>query len=188
MNISPGIIAVSLSDRLVHRHELGAVGKRRLDLNLMDHLGNAVHHLLAREHVGAGFHQLGDGPAVARALDDEVGDQRHRLRVIELDPALEPPASYHGRHGDQQLVLFARGEVHALPSTLQFSQSRGNDAPRRTVSTAMRSWRSAAPSAAQSRATAKPFHIDTPTSPRKLTSARTAAATVSSAGAANTVA
>jgi hypothetical protein len=27
--------------------ELGAVGKRRLDLHVMDHLGDAVHHLRA---------------------------------------------------------------------------------------------------------------------------------------------
>ena len=36
------------------------------------------------------LHQLGNGLAVARALDDEIGDQRHALGVIELDAALEP--------------------------------------------------------------------------------------------------
>ena len=33
------------SDRLVHGDQLGAVGKRRLDLHVVDHLGDAFHHL-----------------------------------------------------------------------------------------------------------------------------------------------
>src|SRR5439155_25200528 len=32
-------------DRVVHGHELGAVRKRGLDLDVVDHFGNAVHHL-----------------------------------------------------------------------------------------------------------------------------------------------
>src|SRR6516164_3003109 len=74
------------SNRLMHRDQLGAVGKRRLDLNLGDHLGDAVHDLYARKDVGAAFHQLGDGAAVARAFEDEVGDQRDGFRMVELDP------------------------------------------------------------------------------------------------------
>jgi hypothetical protein len=57
--------------------------------------------------MGAGLHQVGDGAAVARALDDEVGDERDRLGIVELDAALEPAARHHGGHGDEQLVLFA---------------------------------------------------------------------------------
>ena len=41
--------------------ELCAVRKGRLDLDVVDHLGDAVHYLRAREHVGAGLHQLGHG-------------------------------------------------------------------------------------------------------------------------------
>ena len=101
------------ADRVVHGDQLGAVGKGRLDLDVVDHRGDAVHHLIGGDDMRARLHQLGDGASVARALDDEVGDQRHRLGVVELDAALEAPARHHRRHGDQQLVLFARGEIHA---------------------------------------------------------------------------
>src|SRR5580704_11223544 len=37
-----------LPDRLVHRDQLGAVRKRGLDLDLVDHLGNSLHYLRAR--------------------------------------------------------------------------------------------------------------------------------------------
>ena len=44
--ISPGIMRRSAhADRLVHGDELGAVGEGRLDLHVVDHLGDAVHHL-----------------------------------------------------------------------------------------------------------------------------------------------
>src|SRR5215470_2440555 len=188
MNSSPGIIGPRLPDRLVHGDELGPVRKRGLDLDVVDHLGDAGHHLRPRQHVGARLHQLGHGLAVARPFDDEVGDQRHRLRMIELDAALEPPARHHRCHRDQQLVLFTRGQVHLSPSN-QFDQSRGNVAPRNAVSTSTRSCRNTAPSPAQSRTSASPFQADTPTSPRYLSpSARTTAATVSSPGETSTVA
>src|ERR1700728_891626 len=66
------------SDRLVHGDELGAVRKRRLDLDVVDHFGNPVHALSASQDLGAGLHQLGHGAAVARALDDEIGNDRDR--------------------------------------------------------------------------------------------------------------
>ena len=39
--------------------------------------------------MSAGFHEFGDAPAVTRALDDEVGDERDRFGMVELDAALE---------------------------------------------------------------------------------------------------
>src|SRR6185437_14489414 len=88
----------SSADRIVHGDELGPVGERRFHLDVVDHFRNAGHHLRAREHMRAGLHELGDGPAVPRAFHDEIGDQRHRLRMIELDAALEPSARDHRRH------------------------------------------------------------------------------------------
>ena len=79
-----------------------------------------------REHMRAGFHQPGDGFAVARAFQDEIGNQRHGFRVIELDAALEPAARHHRGHGDQQLVFFARASDSLCPHC---SQSRGNGTP-----------------------------------------------------------
>ena len=63
-------------------------------------------------HVGALLHQLGDGAAVARAFENEIGNQRHGLRMVELDAALEPAPRHHRGHSDQELVFFARREVH----------------------------------------------------------------------------
>src|SRR6516225_4496122 len=183
---------VPSSYRLMHRYQLRSIRKRRLDLDVVDHFRDAVHHLAAREHVRARLHQLGDGFAVARTFDDEIGDERHRLGMIELDAAFAPPARHHRGHGDEQLVFFTRGQVHDLPSNLpspQLSHSRGKGAPRTAASTAMRSWRSASPSAAQSRTAASPFQAETPTWPRKRSpSARTPAAVPSSPGTASTVA
>src|ERR1700754_36311 len=113
MKRSPGIIASLLSDRFVDGDELGAVGERRLDLDVVDHFGNARHHLIASQHLRAGLHQVGHGAAVAGTLHDEIGDDRDRLGVIKFDAALEPAARYHGGHRDQQLVLFAGGKIHA---------------------------------------------------------------------------
>ncbi len=83
-------------------------GKSRLDLDFVQHLGNAIHDLGAPDHMGRRLHQIGNAATVARPLDDEVADQRHRLRVVELDATLAPPPRHLGRHGDQQLVLLAR--------------------------------------------------------------------------------
>src|SRR4051812_31184411 len=69
---SPGMTTLMVlptsSDRLVDGDELRSVRKRRLDLDVVDHLRNTRHHLLAPQHLGAGLHQVGDGAAVACAL------------------------------------------------------------------------------------------------------------------------
>src|SRR5262249_13688538 len=154
--------------------------------------GNPAHPPPAGDPGPPRLHQFGHGLAVARTFDDEIGDERHRLGMIELDATLAPPARHHRSHGDEQLVFFARSQVHDLPSGLrspQLSHSRGNDAPRTAASTATRSCRSASPSAAQNRTTASPFQAETPTPPRKRSpSARRTAAVPSSPGTTSTFA
>src|SRR6476646_3767176 len=175
------------ADRVVHGDELGAVGEGRLDLDVVDHLGDAVHHLRSRQHMRALLHQLGDGFAVARAFQDEVGNQRHRLRVIELDAALEPSARHHGGDRDQQLVLLTRRQVHRRPFIMRYcNQSRGTDVPS-AASSASRSRRNVMPSRATSRATAMPFQAEMAASPLNSTT-RKAASVPSSPGAIKTVA
>ena len=66
----------------------------------------------------AGLHEFGDRASVARALDDEIGDQRDRFWMVELDAALEPAARDHGRHRDQELILFPRRQIHGALSLL----------------------------------------------------------------------
>src|ERR1700755_2921324 len=113
MKRSPGIIAALLSDRLMDGDEFCAVRKRRLDLDVVDHFGDAGHHLVAPQHLGAGLHQLGHGATVTRALDDEVVDAGNGSRMMELAAALEPAARHHRGHRDQKLVLFAGRKIHA---------------------------------------------------------------------------
>src|SRR5690242_8364882 len=74
-------LAVS-PDRLVYRDQLGAVRESRLDLHVVDHLGDALHHLFAREDLCALLHQVSDGPAVARTLHDKIGNERDCLGMV----------------------------------------------------------------------------------------------------------
>jgi len=73
----------------MHGHQLGAVREGRLDLNIMDHLGNALHHLGAGQHTCPLRHQRRNTLAVARALDHVIGNQRDRLGIVELDATLQ---------------------------------------------------------------------------------------------------
>src|SRR3954453_2142147 len=66
MKYSPGIIRSPY--RLMHGHELRPVRERRLDLHVVNHLRDSVHHLRAGKHLRAGLHQLGNRLAVARAF------------------------------------------------------------------------------------------------------------------------
>src|SRR6185437_16045523 len=165
------------SYRLVHRHQLGAVRKSGFNLNFRNHFGYAVHHLRTGDDVRTFLHELGDRASVARAFENEIGDERDSFRVIELDAALEPASRHHRRHGDQKLIFFARCQIHRAPLPVgQFSQSRGSGILPNALKTAIRSRWSAAPSGATSRASAKPFQAETPTSPaNSLSFARTAA-------------
>src|SRR3954453_4045499 len=85
MKYSPGIMRSPY--RLLHRHELRPVRERRLDLPVVNHLRDSVHHLRAGKYLRAGLHELGNRLAVARAFQNEIADQRDRLGVIELHAA-----------------------------------------------------------------------------------------------------
>ena len=104
------------SDGLVDGDELGAVGKGGFDLDVGDHFGNSGHDLVSGDDVGAGFHEVGDGAAVAGAFNDEVGDEGDGFGVVELDAAVEAAAGDGGGHADQQFVLLAGGQVHPVLS------------------------------------------------------------------------
>jgi hypothetical protein len=82
-----------------------------------DHLGHAVHHVGAAQHLLAFAHQLRHGLAVAGAFQDGAvisamlsGTLSFRPRALRsARPAVSPTL----RGGeDQQLVFFARGQVH----------------------------------------------------------------------------
>ena len=61
-------IPVLRDDRMVHGHELGAVGERALHLHFVDHVGNTVEHLGRPQEAAPEVHQLGHRPAVPDEL------------------------------------------------------------------------------------------------------------------------
>ena len=93
--------------------ELAAVREGRLDLHVVQQLGDVRQHLVGGQHVPAGLHQLGDPRALAGPLDDPGAQQGHRLRVVEPHAPLEPVAGDHPGHRQQQLLGVAGGQVHA---------------------------------------------------------------------------
>jgi len=90
------------------------LSEANLDLDLADHLRHTLHDLLAADDSGAIARQFGYALAVARAFENEIGDQRHRLGMVEPDPAPPSPLGDHRRDRHQELVLLARSQVHRV--------------------------------------------------------------------------
>ena len=103
---------MALNNGLVNRDQLGAVWKGGLDLNIGNHVGNAIHHVGAGEQAAAFAHELGYGFTVARTFHDRCADKGNRFGVVELKASgfssfgQEPGSEY------QKFVFFAWGEFH----------------------------------------------------------------------------
>ena len=69
-------------------HELRPVGERGFYLYRVDHLGNAVKHVVAREHLSPSVHEVDHGSTVAGPLMDPRGQEGDRLRVVQPETAL----------------------------------------------------------------------------------------------------
>src|SRR4051812_3961842 len=109
---SPGITVVHLSDRVVDGDQLRAVREGGLDLDVRDHLGDPLHHVLPSKDRGAPAHQVRHGPAVPGPFHQLVGDDRDGLGIVELEAAPLPPAGQVGDHDDLELLLLARDQIH----------------------------------------------------------------------------
>ena len=78
-------IAVLGRDRVVDRDELQPSGN--VPSTCTSETSSGTPATPAPEHPAAEIHQLGDAPAVAHELQDLRGDERHRLGVVEAEPA-----------------------------------------------------------------------------------------------------
>src|SRR5262245_15655653 len=102
------------SDGMVDGDELGPVREGALHLDLLDHLGHALHDVVAGEHGHPEGHQVGHRAPVPDALEELGGDQRYRFRIVEAEAPAPPAAGEIARREDHQLVLLARCQVHGL--------------------------------------------------------------------------
>src|ERR1700741_5409108 len=73
---------VPLADRTVNGDKLASIGEGRFNLDVVNHFWNPIHNLRAREYLRSGLHEGGHALAVAGTLQNKVGNQRHRLRMI----------------------------------------------------------------------------------------------------------
>src|SRR5688572_18937975 len=97
---------------MVNGDQLGAIGKGGFHLDVVDHLGNALHDLVAGDERGAVAHEFGHGLAVAGTFENLGGDQGDDLGVVQLQAAVTTTSGKVASHDHQQLLLFARGQVH----------------------------------------------------------------------------
>ena len=105
-------IAALGDDRIVNRHELGAVGKRTFHLHFVHELGDAVQHVGASEQTTSEIHQLGDGAAVADELENLRGDERHGFGMVQTHAAGEPLLCEHAGLMKREFIELLRREVH----------------------------------------------------------------------------
>ncbi len=108
--------------------------------------------------MGARLHQVGDAAAVARAFNDEIGNERDRFRIVELDAPLQPAPRNDAAMAISSLS-FSRGVrfMRAPIRCRQRVQTFGTDAPpRKAEMIGMRIFRKAKPSLAETRATSLP--------------------------------
>ena len=96
-----------LPDRVVDGDEFGAVGEGGFDLDVVDHVGDAFHDVGDFEKRGAVAHEVGDGAAVAGALDDLVGDDGDGFGVVEFDAAGLAAAGEIGGDDDEEFFALA---------------------------------------------------------------------------------
>ena len=85
---------------------------RKGDTNLQKDLGNSTPSVATFKTLYAGLVEARE--SVARALDNEIGDQRDRLRMIELHASFQPASRHHRRHRNQQLRSGQPGSCHLL--------------------------------------------------------------------------
>ena len=107
-------VAILGGDRVVHGDQLGAIGEGAFDLDVVNQLGHARHHLATTEEALAEIHQRGDAAAVADELQQLGGDQRDRLGMVEAHAPRQALLRQHAGLVQGQLVDLAWSQVHVL--------------------------------------------------------------------------
>ncbi len=95
-------------DRVVHRHQLGAIRERALDLHFVHELGHAVHDVGPAEQLPAEVHELGHRSAVADEFENLRGDERHGFRVVQPHAPRQTLLREHASLMQRELVEFVR--------------------------------------------------------------------------------
>src|SRR5260370_27489801 len=98
----------SSANRIVKANELGAIGKRRFHLHLMDHFRDAFHDPIATQDLAAFGHQFGDRLAVACSLEDEICNEGDTLWILDLDPSSDAASAAYRPHCAPQPRSFPR--------------------------------------------------------------------------------
>src|SRR4051812_24796174 len=99
---------------MMHGNEFGAVGKGSFDLHFRNQFGNAGHRLVSAEKFFAEIHEFGDRPSVANEFEQLRGDERDGLGMVQADAASETFLREKTRVVQEQLVNFARAQMHTL--------------------------------------------------------------------------
>ena len=92
-------------DRVVQRHQLGAVGEGRFDLELLDQVCHAVEHVVGGEHLAAGGHDVGHAAAVTCGFEHPRRQHGDRLGMVQSEATVPSSLGHVGSDMDQQPLL-----------------------------------------------------------------------------------
>ena len=110
-----GNLLLARADRVMHGHQLGAVGKHALDLDHRHHIAHAWHNIVAVQDRRAEADEIGDRAPVARALENFIADIGNGFGVVELEAARAALAGQFGGAEDEQPLGFRRRQKHVSP-------------------------------------------------------------------------
>jgi hypothetical protein len=108
------ILPDELLNGLMHGDEFRAVRERGFDLDIWNHLGDAIHHISFGEHIAAFAHELSNGFAISRTFHHSSADEGNGFWVIELQAACFAALCQQGSCEEEEFVFFAGGEFHGF--------------------------------------------------------------------------
>jgi len=107
--VGPGDAA---GDGVAQRHQLGPILELRLDLQDLEQLRNAVHHVIRAEQTHAERDDLLVGAVIARRFHHLVAQQPHGFGIVEFEALGSSPAGHLRDSEDGQPIHFFRAQMH----------------------------------------------------------------------------